>query len=219
MNKEVPPDTDPLSPQNKLIIAGGPLAGTIAPQLGRISVGSKSPLTLGIKEANAGGPAAQKLDKLGIRAIVVEGAAKEGKWYCLKIDKNEASLVPADEYQGMKNYQLAEELYKKYANKPALISIGIAGERKYKSASVSLTDTLGDPSRNAGRGGMGAVMGSKGLKALIIDDTGTPAVDVADRNLFNKTVKSWVNIITNEDISCGKILAAGFSPNLGRLLP
>jgi aldehyde:ferredoxin oxidoreductase len=61
MNKEVPPDADPLVPRNKLIIAGGPLAGTIAPQLGRISVDAKSPLTFGIKEANSGGPAAQKL--------------------------------------------------------------------------------------------------------------------------------------------------------------
>ena len=202
MNKEVPPDTEPLGPQNKLVIAGGPLAGTIAPQLGRISVGGKSPLTLGIKEANAGGPAAQKLDKLGIRAIVVEGAAEEGKWYCLKIAKDGASLVPADEYQGMKNYKLAEELHKKYGDKAALISIGIAGERKYKSASVSLTDVFGDPSRNAGRGGMGAVMGSKGLKAIIIDDSGTPAVDIADKAGFKETVKSWVDTI-NKDISCG----------------
>jgi len=202
MNKEVPPDTEPLGPQNKLVIAGGPLAGTIAPQLGRISVGGKSPLTLGIKEANAGGPAAQKLDKLGIRAIVVEGAAEEGKWYCLKIAKDGASLVSADEYQGMKNYKLAEELHKKYGDKAALISIGIAGERKYKSASVSLTDVFGDPSRNAGRGGMGAVMGSKGLKAIIIDDSGTPAVDIADKAGFKETVKSWVDTI-NKDISCG----------------
>jgi len=106
MNKEVAPGIDPLGAENKLIIAGGPLAGTIAPQLGRISVGGKSPLTLGIKEANAGGPAAQKLDKLGIRAIIVEDIAPEGKFYCLKVSKDEAILVSADEYKGMKNYKL-----------------------------------------------------------------------------------------------------------------
>ena len=124
MNKEVPPDAEPLGAENKLIIAGGPLAGTIAPQLGRISVGAKSPLTLGIKESNAGGPAAQKLDKLGIRAIIVEDVAEGEKLYCLKISKDEAVLVPADEYKGMKNYRLVEELYKKYDRKPAIISIG-----------------------------------------------------------------------------------------------
>ncbi len=69
LTAEVPPDTDPLAPEAKLVIAGGPLAGTLAPSCGRISVGAKSPLTMGIKEANAGGPAGQKLDRLGIRAI------------------------------------------------------------------------------------------------------------------------------------------------------
>jgi len=120
MNKEVPPDADPLGPENKLIVAGGPLAGTMAPQLGRISVGGKSPLTMGIKEANAGGPAAQKLDKLGIRAIVIDGAPEEGKWYLLKISKDEASLVPADEYKGMKNYRLVSKLYNKTNKRSAV---------------------------------------------------------------------------------------------------
>jgi len=117
----------------------------LAPQLGRISVGGKSPLTLGIKEANAGGPAAQKLDRLSIRAIVVEGIAESGKFYLLKISKDEAVLVPADEYKGMKNYKLVEELYKKYDRKSAIIAVGIGGERQYKAATVSLTDMLGDP--------------------------------------------------------------------------
>jgi aldehyde:ferredoxin oxidoreductase len=202
MNKEVPPDTDPLGPKNKLIIAGGPLAGTMAPQLGRISVGGKSPLTLGIKESNAGGPAAQKLDKLGIRAIVVEGVADDGKFYCLQISKDELALVPADDYTGMKNYGLVSKLYYKYDGKPAIISIGVGGERKYRAASVSFTDMLGDPSRNAGRGGLGALMGSKGLKAIVIDDSGMPPVDIADPASFRKTVKSWVNTIRH-DVGCG----------------
>ena len=201
LNKEVPADCDPLGPKNKLIIAGGPLAGTMAPQLGRISVGGKSPLTLGIKESNAGGKAAQKLDRLGIRSIVVEGAAKEGRFYCLRISKDEAALVPADEYKGMKNYQLVNELHKEYNRRSAIISIGIAGERKYKAASVSFTDIFGDPSRTAGRGGLGAVMGSKGLKAIIVDDSGTSSVDIADPALFKKTVRSWVNTIKH-DIGC-----------------
>jgi len=201
MNKEVPPDADPLGPANKLIIAGGPLAGTMAPQLGRVSVGGKSPLTLGIKEANAGGPSAQKLDRLGIRAIIVESIPEDGKLYCLKISKDETVLLPADEYRGLKNYELVEELHKKYGEKTAIISIGIGGERRYKSATVAFTDILGDPSRHAGRGGLGAVMGSKGLKAIIIDDIGTSAVDIADKVLFKDTVKFWTNTLV-KDISC-----------------
>lgn len=202
MNKEVPPDTDPLGPRNKLIIACGPLAGTIAPQLGRISVGAKSPLTLGIKEANSGGPAAQKLDRLGIRSIILEGAPEKEKLYCLKISNEEAVLVPADEYRGMKTYELVSELHKKYGSKTAIVCTGIVGEKKYRSASVSLTDILGDPSRNAARGGMGAVMGSKGLKAIIIDSSGAPPVDIANPDLFKKTAKSWVQAIKH-DVGCG----------------
>jgi aldehyde:ferredoxin oxidoreductase len=100
MNREVGPRVDPLGPDNKLIFAAGPLAGTIAPQLGRISVGAKSPLTLGIKEANAGGPAAQKLDKLGIRAVIFEGMPKGGSLFVLKIDKDGAVLTPAHSLKG-----------------------------------------------------------------------------------------------------------------------
>ena len=208
MNKEVPPDTDPLDAKNKLIIAAGPLAGTLAPQLGRVSVGGKSPLTLGIKEANAGGPAAQKLDRLGIRAIVVEGTAESGKFYLLKISKDEAVLVPADEYKGMRIYKMVEELYKKYDRKSAIICVGIGGERQYKAATVSLTDMLGDPSRQAARGGLGAVMASKGLKVIIIDDSGTPPVDIADKARFKDTVKFWVDYIS-KDVICQQFSTFG----------
>ena len=169
MNKEVPPATEPLGPDNRFIVAVGPLAGTGAPQLGRISVGAKSPLTLGIKEANSGGPAAQILDRLGIRAIIVQGRPRDHRLYCLFVSKDKTTLIPADEYRHMKNYELVDKLRKKYGEKVAVISTGIAGERKYKGASVSFTDIFGDPSRNAARGGLGAVMGSKGLKAIIID--------------------------------------------------
>ncbi len=103
LNKEVPPDTDPLGPAAKLVLAGGPLAGTLAPSFGRASVGGKSPLTMGIKEANAGGPAMQQLDKLGYRAIVVEGAPDDGHLQVLNIDKDGAALADGSEYAGMKN--------------------------------------------------------------------------------------------------------------------
>ncbi len=202
MNKEVPPDTDPLGPTNKLIIAAGPLAGTMAPQMGRISLGCKSPLTLGIKKSNVGGPTAQKLDKLGIRSVIIEGAPQNGDLYILKISKEGAALEKADGYRGMKNYALADALYKKYGDKVTLITLGIAGERKYKGASISLGDIYGDPSRAAGRGGIGAVMGAKGLKAVVIDAGDAGQVPLADPARFRDTVRSWVNVL-KKDVGCG----------------
>ena len=201
MNQEVPPTTAPLGPENRFIVAVGPLAGTGAPQLGRISVGAKSPLTLGIKEANSGGPAAQILDRLGIRAIVVEGAPQNQRLYCLLISKDQTAFVPADEYRELKNYELVDKLRGKYGERIAVLSTGIAGERKYKGASVSFTDIFGDPSRNAARGGLGAVMGSKGLKAIIIDPAKAGQVEIAHPEEFRQIVKSWVYTLQH-DVSC-----------------
>ncbi len=201
MNQEVPPATDPLGPENLFIVAVGPLGGTGAPQLGRISVGAKSPLTLGIKEANSGGPAAQVLDRLGIRAIIVRGTPQDHRLYCLFVSKDKNTLIPADEYRTMKNYELVSKLRKRYGEKIVVISTGIAGERKCKGASVSFTDIFGDPSRNAARGGLGAVMGSKGLKAIVIDPSQAAEVDLAHPEEFRKIVKSWVTVLKH-DISC-----------------
>src|SRR5208337_2860726 len=188
MNSEVAPDCDPLGPENKLIIAAGPLAGTMGPQLGRICLGCKSPLTFGIKKSNVGGPAAQKLDRLGIRAVIVQGAPQAGRWYVLRISKDGSLLEPADAYLGMKNYELVEALNKKYGDKTTSITIGIAGERRYKAASIALGDIYGDPSRTAGRGGIGAVMGSRGLKAIVIDAADAGAVPLSDSKRFKEIV-------------------------------
>ncbi len=197
LGKEVPPGTDPLGPEAKLVFAGGPLAGTLAPSCGRISVGGKSPLTMGIKETNAGGPTAQKLDRLGFRAIVVEGAPRDDRLRLLVINKDGVSLWDAEGYRGMKTYALAEAL-KSYGENAAVISIGPAGERKWKGASVAFTDKDGHPSRHAGRGGMGAVMGAKGLKAIVVDDTGMPAVSIADKEAYRETLSRWTKVIRED---------------------
>jgi len=198
LNKEVPPNADPLGPEAKLVIATGPLAGTMAPSCGRISVGAKSPLTLGIKEANAGGPAGQKLDKLGIRAIIVEGSPADGQLYLLGVTRDGASLQEADQYKGMKNYDLAAEMGRVFNDKVSVISIGIAGERKWKSAAVSMSDKDGHMSRHAARGGLGAVMGSKGLKAIVLDDRGTAPVSLADRTAFQQAIRSWSEVVRED---------------------
>jgi aldehyde:ferredoxin oxidoreductase len=215
LKAEVPPQSDPLGPEAKLIVATGPLAGTLAPSCGRISVGAKSPLTLGIKEANSGGPVGQKMDKLAIRAIVVEGAPAKNKLYLLHISKDGARLEPADQYRGMKNYELAEALYEKFDKKSSIISIGIGGERLWKSSSVGFTDTEGHPARHAARGGLGAVMGAKGLKAIIIDDQGAAAVDIAAKESFRETIKNWAEVLKADPQAQGMMkygTPAGIAP-------
>jgi len=201
LNKEVPPLADPLGPENHFLVTVGPLAGTRAPQLGRISIGAKSPLTLGIKEANSGGPEGQMLDRLGIRAIIVQGVPQDHGLYTLFISRDKTELIPSNEYKGLKNYDLVQALQSRYGDKIAVISTGIAGERQYKGASVSLTDIFGDPSRNAARGGLGAVMGSKGLKAIVIDASKADPVELVHPEVFRETVRSWVDTLKH-DISC-----------------
>jgi aldehyde:ferredoxin oxidoreductase len=191
ISKEVPPACHPLSKENKLVIAAGLLSGTLAANSGRLSVGAKSPLTGGIKESNVGGNASAKLARLGIRGIVIEGQAAGGKLHYLLVNKDGAELHPADEYKGLRNYELAEKLKAKHGDKVGVISIGPAGEMKMSAASVAVTDTDGNPSRHAGRGGMGAVMGSKGLKAIVVDDKGGPGIEYADQEAFKEAAKTF----------------------------
>jgi len=198
LNQEVPSDTDPLGAQSKIILASGPLAGTRAPSCGRLSIGAKSPLTYGIKEANTGGPAGQKLDRLGVRAVVIEGAANRDQPCLLKISRGEMTLESAKSYQQLGNYELSKELRKQYPGKASIISIGPAGERGWKAAAVTLTDKDGRSSRHAARGGLGAVLGAKGVKAIIIDDGMSENPEIADKAAFRSTIKDWVQTIKSD---------------------
>lgn len=166
---EVPPRCDPLGRDNKLVIAPGLLAGTLAPCSGRTSFGAKSPLTGGIKESNAGGTAARILSSLGVRAIVIEGEPPGDRWYLLHVTQHGAELLSADHLVGRGNYATVEELRKTYGPNTAVISIGPVGEKRLPVASIAVTDIEGRPCRHAGRGGMGAVLGAKGIKAIVLE--------------------------------------------------
>ncbi len=183
---EVPPLCHPLDSNNKLVVAAGLLAGTTCPNAGRLSVGGKSPLTGGIKESNVGGNAAMKFGKLGVAGIVLEGQAAAGKLFYLLVNKDSAQLLPADEFKGLKNYDLVSKLQDRHGKKVGIVSIGPAGEMKLSAASVAVTSTNGTPSRHAGRGGMGAVMGSKGLKAIVVDDKEAPGISYHDKDAFKE---------------------------------
>ncbi len=200
ISKEVPPTCHPLGEKNKLVFAPGALSGTTAVNNSRLSVGLKSPLTGGIKESNAGGTSAFKLGRLGY-TIVVDGLRRDGKWFILHVTKDGGKLIPADEYQGLKNYDLVEKLKSRFGEKVGILSIGPAGEMKLSTATIASTDTSGIPCRHAGRGGPGAVMGSKGLKAIVIDDTGAPGVPVANQEKFREGAKKFAKAVQDHPLT------------------
>lgn len=181
--EEVEPTCHPLGKKNKLVFAPGLLSGTIAPNSGRMSVGAKSPLTGGIKESNLGGSAAQQLAKLSIKALIIEGIPQGDKFYNLHVDVNGVKIQEEKDLIGKGNYEVIDSLSKKYGNKIGVITIGQAGEYKMSAANISVKDYHGYV-RSAGRGGLGAVMSSKKIKYITIDDTGGPGVPVADEEKF-----------------------------------
>jgi aldehyde:ferredoxin oxidoreductase len=191
--KEVPPLCHPLGENNKLVIAPGLLSGTAAAVSGRLSVGCKSPLTGGIKEANAGGQPSQMLARLGYAAIVLEGKPKEDNLYKVYIDKDGVQITPDNGLCMVGNYDLVEKMKGQYGDKIACISIGPAGEMKMAAASVACTDMELRPTRHAGRGGVGAVMGAKGVKVIVIDDAGTKMRSPKDKEKFKAATKEWVD--------------------------
>jgi len=169
---EVHPLAHPLGAENKLVISPGMLSGTVGSMTGRLSVGCKSPLTGTIKESNAGGQAAQVLARLGYAAVILEGKPAGDDLYKIVISKDGIKVIVDNSLKLMDNYPLVEKLRKEYGDKVAYMTIGSAGERKMLAASIACTDPELRPTRHCGRGGVGAVMGAKRVKAIIIDDAG-----------------------------------------------
>ncbi len=192
VSKEVPPLCHPLGAENKLVIAPGLLSGTGAAMSSRISVGCKSPLTGGIKEANAGGQPSQVLARLGYAAVVLEGKPKDDTLYKVVITKDGVTIQPDNSLKMLPNYDLIEKMKKEHGDKIACISIGPAGEMKLSAATVACTDMELRPTRHAGRGGVGAVMGSKNIKVIVLDDTGMKPRAPKDPEKFREANKKFV---------------------------
>ncbi|MAI81103.1 MAG: aldehyde ferredoxin oxidoreductase [Deltaproteobacteria bacterium] len=190
--EECDPTCDPLGPGNILVLAPGVLAGTSAPTSGRLSVGGKSPLTGGIKEANVGGNPGQDLMKLGYRVVIVTGQSADSEArFALEIDAEGVRVKSVNEHRRKWNYALIEDLKEVYSKTTSFISIGPAGELKLAGASVACTDADQErhPARHAGRGGLGAVMGAKGLKYVSVDPGRSPVrkpVEAKDWNALSK---------------------------------
>lgn len=192
VSREVPPLCHPLGADNKVVIAPGLLSGSIAAMSGRLSIGCKSPLTGGIKEANSGGQAAQVLARLGYAAVVLEGKPADDTLYRIVIDKGGVKISPDNSLRMLGNYDLIDKVKGEFGDKVACISIGPAGEMKMAAASIACTDVEFRPTRHAGRGGVGAVMGSKGVKLIVLDDKGMKMRAAKDPDKFKAANKAWV---------------------------
>lgn len=189
-----------IGPHNKLVFAPGLLGATNSPNSNRLSVGCKSPLTGGIKEANAGGQPGGHLARLGILAIIFDDMAKDGEWWDLELKLDSARLVPSS-VAGLNNYDAVRKLRDSYGDKCSYVTIGRAGEFKLTAASIACTDKELRPTRHAGRGGVGAVMGSKGLKAIIINPEGGSAAPIQDVDAFKAASKRFAQALAQNPVT------------------
>lgn len=196
--EEVPPTCDALGPHNKLIIAPGLLGGAGVTTAGRLSIGGKSPLTGGAKESNAGGTGGDALGRMGIKAVVVEGAPAKGELFILHIMNGSAEILPVDEVRCLGNYATSDRLQEMFGSDSTIISIGQAGEGLMTGAGICVTGVGDQRSNHAARGGMGAVMGSKGLKAIVIDKPSSRKIPLADAELFMTASKAFAQKLIND---------------------
>lgn len=199
---EVEPTCHPLGPQNKLVFAPGMLSGTSAPSSGRLSVGGKSPLTGTIKESNAGGITAQKLANAGIKALIIEGKPQDKGFSVLKITPDSVEILAGDNVAGKGTYETTAILRKEHGAKAAVVSIGPAGEMLMANAGIANSDIEGNSSRYAGRGGLGAVLGSKGIKAIVVDAPGSFNVPLHNPEAFKAAAQKFSQILLSHPV-CG----------------
>lgn len=198
--QEVPPSCHPLGPNNKLVFAPGMLTGTPAANSGRMSLGGKSPLTGTIKESNAGGTAGQQFARLGIKALIIEGFPREDKWYRLHVTADGVTIHEETEMVGLQNFAVIEALEKRYGDKIGIMSIGLPGEKRMRSADISVKDP-DHKIRSFGRGGLGAVFGAKRIKCMVIDAAGGAKVPIADMDKFRKAAKTFAKAVLDHPVT------------------
>jgi len=182
--KEADPQCDPLGPENPLIMAVSPLTGTRAPTGARYMVMTKSPLTGAITCSNSGGFFPAEIKKAGLDMIVFEGRAQEPVY--LWIDRGRGEIRPAGHLWGKTTHECHDALLRETHEKARVACIGPAGERLVRFASIN-----NDKDRVAGRSGVGAVMGSKNLKALVV--RGEDDVPLWNEKAFNEVCRRYRN--------------------------
>lgn len=188
---EVSPLCDPLGPENKLIFAPGLLVGHRLSSCDRISIGGKSPLTGGVKEANAGGRTGLQITHLGSSTIILEDQPEDLGLSVIYLSPSECRFEDASHLAGKGVYETSALLVEEYGTDVAIALIGPAGEMQLKGAGIQNLDNDRVPSRIAARGGLGAVMGSKGIKALVIDSSEGEPPTILNLDGFRKAQKAY----------------------------
>lgn len=196
--REVPPPCDPLGRFNKLIIAPGLLGDTPITTTGKFSVGGKSPLTHGVKESDVGGEAGKKLARLGIKALVLEDLPSSDGMKVLLVSANQITLFDTPELKGMTVSETIQMLRKRFSSQVGILCIGPAGEMRMGGAGVAVSDANDIQVRYAARGGLGAVMGSKGIKAMVVDDSEASPARVYDEDLLREAGKAFTQAILED---------------------
>jgi len=196
--QEVDPLCDPLGRNNRLILASGLLGDTPVTTAGRMSIGGKSPLTGGIKESNVGGFVGKKMARLGLKAVILEEAPDNPQPRILLIRKDGAELIDAPELKGRHSSDTIRFLHERFGDRTGVLCVGPAGEMGLAGACVATTDHAGVQLRVAGRGGLGAVMGVKGVKAIVLDDAGAKAPGPSDRTALSGASRKLTKILRED---------------------
>lgn len=193
---------DPLSPENKLIYITGPMTGAAAPSTGRYMVVTKSPLTGMIACSNSGGIWGAKLKHAGWDAIIVEGQAPE--WTYISIEDDKIQLLDAREYLGMMSEEMDTKLKEKHGPTASVLNIGPAGEKQ-----VLLAAIMNDKDRAAGRSGVGAVMGSKRLKAIVVKSSRIKLDNIADEEALKEATKKAMDVLMANPVTSSGLKQLG----------
>lgn len=180
---EVPPQTDPYSPDNKVVLMTGPLTATELPGAVNYSIATKSPVAGLPVVTNANGSMGRKLKFAGFDGIVIEGASQN--WSYLVIDDGQARLLDAAELLGKDVYQTDDILKKRHGASAVVGCIGPSGERL-----VRFSGFLAEKEHSASKGGVGSVLGSKRLKAIVVKST-NKSVPVFDEDLMSEVMRRW----------------------------
>lgn len=191
--EEIEPGIDPLSPDNKLILATGPLSGTSTPCNGKLSITTKSPATGLINESSIGGTIVAEIRYAGYDMIILEGKASSPVY--IEIVNDHISIRDAENLWGMTSHAAELKLQDEIGHEGATLSVGPAGENMCPMSCIN-----GELFRQAGRGGVGAVMGSKKVKAIHIRGSKYP-VKVADMQQFLQKTKDYLhtNVLTEDN--------------------
>jgi aldehyde:ferredoxin oxidoreductase len=202
VSREVPPTCEPLGRHNKLFFCNGVLSGTTVSSSDRLSIGGKSPLTGGIKESNAGGIVGVRMSQQGLRCIALEDAPQEDAgWKIVVIGKEKTELIDGEFLAGKGVYEKSDLLNDRFGVKAGCITIGPTGEQLLYATGIACSDPHGVCSRYAGRGGLGAVMASKKIIAMVILNDGESKPEFKDQDAFKAGTKKIVQLLKENPVS------------------